>query len=103
MRRREFVGLIGGAAAWPLAARAQQQGTRIRRVAALIGGPANDPVMMNYASAFREGLIKLGWIEGRNLRLDLRFAGDPQSLLAIAAELVRERPEVIFVSTGTAT
>jgi putative ABC transport system substrate-binding protein len=103
MRRREFITLLGGAAAWPLAAQAQQFG-RIRHVGALIGGPASDPITQGYANAFREGLAKLGWIEGRNLRLDLRFAsGEPDRIRAIAGEMVRLQPEVIFVSTGTPT
>jgi putative tryptophan/tyrosine transport system substrate-binding protein len=104
MRRRDFITLLGGtAAAWPLAARAQQPG--IRRIAALIGGgPDNDPVPQSYSAAFRDGLAKLGWVEGRNLRIDLRFAdSDPDRIHASAAELVRLAPEVIFASTGGAT
>jgi ABC-type uncharacterized transport system substrate-binding protein len=103
MKRRDFISLLGGAAAWPLAGGAQQPG-RMRYVGALIGGRGNDPVTQGYANAFRDGLAKLGWIEGRNLRLDLRFgSGDPEHIRSIAAEVVRLRPEVIFVSTGTAT
>jgi putative ABC transport system substrate-binding protein len=104
MKRRQFITLLGGAAAaWPLAARAQQPG--IRRIAALIGGgPESDPVPQSYAAAFRNGLMKLGWVEGRNLRIDLRFAdSDLARIHAAAVELVRLSPEVIFASTGGAT
>jgi putative tryptophan/tyrosine transport system substrate-binding protein len=100
--RRQFITLLGGAAAWPLAAYAQQAGP-IRRVGALIGGSEDDPSSRRYAAAFRDGLAKLGWTEGRNLRIDLRFAVDPDRARAAAAELVSLSPEVIFVSTGVAT
>jgi putative tryptophan/tyrosine transport system substrate-binding protein len=99
MKRRDFITLLGSAAAWPRAARAQQTNP-LRRVAALIGGgPAGDPVSEGYAAAFRIGLAKLGWIEGRNLRLDLRFA-DSDLIHATAAEMIRLGPEVIFAATG---
>jgi putative tryptophan/tyrosine transport system substrate-binding protein len=101
MRRRDFITLLGGAAAWPVAANGQQP-QKVRRVAALIGGgSAGDPVSERYAAAFRSGLIKLGWIEGRNLRLDLRFVDNDLSLVhATAVDMIRLAPEVIFAATG---
>jgi putative ABC transport system substrate-binding protein len=104
MRRREFITLLGGAvAAWPLAARAQQDG-RVRRVGWLIGSAENDQQSPAGSSALREALAKLGWIEGRNLRIDLRFgAGDPATVRAYAAELISLTPDVIFANSGTAT
>jgi ABC-type uncharacterized transport system substrate-binding protein len=102
MRRRDFIILLGGAAAWPLAARAQPV-ERTRRVGVLIGGAASDPRSQRYAMAFREELAKLGWVEDRNLRIDLRFAVDSDQGQASAAELVSLAPDVIHVSTGAPT
>jgi putative ABC transport system substrate-binding protein len=104
MRRREFISLLGGAAAaWPLAARAQQDG-RVRRVGLLSGGAENDPTWPGNVAALREGLAKLGWIEGRNLRIDFRFsAGEPDRMRAYAAELVSLAPDLIVTNTGAAT
>jgi putative ABC transport system substrate-binding protein len=97
IRRREFLTLLGGAAAaWPLAAGAQQGGL-VKRVGVLAG--SDDERM----GAFREGLQKLGWIEGRNLRIDLRFTGgDPDRIRTYAVELVTLAPDVI-VTTSRAT
>ena len=102
IRRRNFVGLLGGAIAFPLAARAQQA-ERMRRVGVLIGGSASDPRSQRYASVFRDELAKLGWIEDRNLRIDLRFAIDSDQSQASATELVSLAPDVIHVSTGAPT
>jgi putative ABC transport system substrate-binding protein len=104
MHRRSVLSLLGtSAAAWPLAARAQQDG-RVRRIALLIGGAENDRDQQAYLGALREGLAKLGWIEGRNLRIDLRFgAGDPDAIRAYAAELAGLTPEVIVTNTGATT
>ena len=74
MRRREFIGLLGGSAAWPLTARAQPAG-RVRRLGVLVGLADDDPGMKPRLVALRHGLERLGWVDGRNLRIDLRHAG----------------------------
>jgi integrase len=74
LRRREFIAGLGGAAAWPLAARAQQ-GDRVRRIGVLIGSDENDPVNKTYVSAFTQALAELGCTDGRNVRMDLRWGG----------------------------
>ena len=75
MRRREFITLLGGAAAaWPLAARAQQA-ERMRRIGVLMASAADDPVGRARIEAFQQGLQQLGWTEGRNVRIDTRWAG----------------------------
>jgi putative tryptophan/tyrosine transport system substrate-binding protein len=103
MRRRQFITLLGGAAAWPLAARAQQD-ERVRRVGWLIGRAENDPFTQASRAAFQEALAKLGWIEGRNLRIDLRFAADdPYRIRAYAMELVGLAPDVIVTGSAVAT
>jgi putative ABC transport system substrate-binding protein len=101
MRRREVITLIGGAAAaWPLAARAQQGQ---RRVAVLIAIPETDPEGQLRIAAFRGGLQNLGWIEGRNIQIDYRWStGNAERLKAAAAELVGLRPDVIFAGNTTA-
>jgi putative ABC transport system substrate-binding protein len=103
VRRREFITLLGGAAAaWPLAAKAQQD-RRVRRVGVLIG-EADSAAAQIRLTALREELAKLGWFEGRNLRIDLRVgAGNPDRTRAYAAELVGFAPEIIVVSSGAAT
>jgi len=96
MRRRDFITLLGGAAAWPVVARAQESG-RGRRLGMLMGGDEGDPVFKDRVAAFKGTLADLGWIEGRNLRLDVRWAGrDPESMRVFTTELVDLRPEVIF-------
>jgi putative tryptophan/tyrosine transport system substrate-binding protein len=104
IRRREFITLLGGAAAaWPIAARGQQDG-RARRISLLVGGAENDREMQAGRVALQEALAKLGWVEGRNLRIDLRFgAGDPDAIRAYAAELVGLTPDVIVTNTGATT
>jgi putative ABC transport system substrate-binding protein len=71
MRRLDFITLLGGAAAWPLAARAQQR-ERMRRIGVLIGRDENDPVAKTMVSTFTQVLADSGWIDGRNLRIELR-------------------------------
>ncbi len=101
MRRREFIVLLGGAAAWPLAAQAQQP-DRVKRLGILIGGTEAD-----YAATNRQlldGLAQLGWTETRNLRIDYRLAGsnDPAVIRPHAEALVRAAPDVIYASPATA-
>jgi putative ABC transport system substrate-binding protein len=101
MRRREFIALLGGAAAtWPFGARAQQQG-RPRRVALLMNLPENDRWSKRCVSAFQQGLLDLGWVEGRNIQIDYRFAtDDPRSVPVSVAELVALKPDVILASAS---
>jgi putative ABC transport system substrate-binding protein len=99
IRRREFISLIGGATAWPIAARAQTE--RMRRVGGLVAGAEDLPSTQATAAVVREGLRQLGWIEGRNIRIDYRFAAGPDSLRSAAAELVGLEPDVL-VANGAA-
>jgi putative tryptophan/tyrosine transport system substrate-binding protein len=103
MRRRKFITLIGGAAAaWPLAARTQQA-ERVRRIGMLIPFRENDPETQARLAAFKQQLQKLGWAEGRNLRIDYRFAGDNIERIRIGAEeLVAVAPDVIVVYANPA-
>ena len=78
IRRREFITLLGGAAAWPLEARAQQ-GDRVRRIGYLDAGDENDPLAKPDFSAFTQALAGLGWTNGRNVRMDVRWAGGERS------------------------
>jgi putative ABC transport system substrate-binding protein len=95
MKRREFITLLGGAAAWPLASRAQQ-GDRIRRIGVLMAYDENDPLAKASVSAFTQALAGLGWADGRNMRMDLRWAGDDiNRIRALAQELVRLQPDII--------
>jgi len=99
VKRREFIRLIGGAPlGWPIAARAQQ-GDRVRQIAVLMGS-ADDAEGHRHLTAFREGLQALGWIDGRNLRTDYRWAaGDADRMRAFAEEVVKQRPEVMLIET----
>ncbi len=101
MRRREFITLLGGAAAWPVTARAQQ-GERMRRIGALMGYPESDPEGQARVAAFRDGLQKLGWTEGRNIRMDIRWVtpDDAESRRRFAKELVALQPDLLL-SHGT--
>jgi putative tryptophan/tyrosine transport system substrate-binding protein len=101
MRRREFITLLGGAAAWPLAARAQQP-ERMRRIGVLIALAADDPESQRRLTAFAQGLQELGWTDGRNIRIETRWtAGDTDRMRRHAAELVALAPDVILASGGT--
>ncbi len=100
MRRRQFITLLGGAAAWPLAARAQQP-AKIRRVGVLMNLSESDLEAQRLVTAFRDGLTELGWADGRNLRIDYRWAGgDVGRIRAFAKELVELSPDII-VGYGT--
>jgi putative ABC transport system substrate-binding protein len=102
VRRREFITFLGGAAAWPLAARAQQP-ARMRRIGVLNAFAENDPEEQANLAAFRQALEKLGWTDGRNVRIDYRWGGaDPGRIRAHAIELVGLQPDVILVSTALA-
>jgi len=103
MRRREFISLLGGmTVAWPLAARAQQAGP-VRRIGVLIGFEESDPDVQSWFAAFRGALAKLGWTEGSNLRIELRWAGDPDRMKTFAKELVDLRPDAILSVTTPVT
>ena len=103
MKRREFITLVGGAAAaWPLAAQAQQ-GERMRRIGVLVGLAENDPEMKERLAGFRQGLEKLGWSEGGNVRIDYRFAPAGTQAHLLAKELVALRPDVILAQSTPAT
>src|SRR5262245_62761679 len=85
LRRREFITLVAGAAAWPIAARAQQ----IKRIGVLMSSVTSDAAPQTYLKAFVQGLRRLGWIDGENLRIETRWtAGDPTLSAAYAADLV---------------
>jgi putative tryptophan/tyrosine transport system substrate-binding protein len=101
MKRREFITLVGGAAAaWPLAARAQQE--RVRRIGVLMNGTATDTIPQSYVAAFVQELRQLGWTEGRNLRIDVRWnAGDAALARIYAAQLIGLTPDVILTASTT--
>ena len=102
MKRREFITLIGGMAAWPLAARAQQP-ERVRRIGVLMTGPADDREGQSRVASFLRGLQELGWTAGGNLRIDYRWANDNAHRRQYAAELIALAPEVILASTSVST
>jgi putative ABC transport system substrate-binding protein len=96
LRRREFIAALGGPAAWPLAARAQQ-GDRVRRIGVLMPGDENDPTWKPRLSAFTQALGDLGWTDGRNARMDVRRGGgDINRRRALAHELVGLQPDIIL-------
>jgi putative ABC transport system substrate-binding protein len=100
IRRREFITALGGAAAWALAARAQQGG-RMRRIGVLMPYDETEPVGKTQVSAFTQALAGLGWTDGRNVRMELRWSGDDINRIgALAQELVGLRPDIIL-ATGT--
>src|SRR5215471_15602401 len=100
-KRREFITLLGGAAAaWPLAARAQQ-GERVRRIGELLSTVESDPRGLEYITAFAQGLAELGWTAGRNVRIEYRWgAGDPDRFRGHAADLVALSPDVVLAAGG---
>jgi putative tryptophan/tyrosine transport system substrate-binding protein len=103
MRRREFIAGVGSAAAWPVVSRAQQ-GDRVRRISVLMTGDENDLDKKRRLSAFIQALTGLGWTDGRNVRLDVRWGGDDANRIrALAQELVGLQPDIILTSTTPAT
>jgi putative ABC transport system substrate-binding protein len=101
MRRREFITLVGGAAAGPFAARAQQA-ERLRRIGILFPGAADDPLFQARYGAFLQGLQQSGWAIGRNVRIETRWALGPSDLRRHAGELVALAPDVILANGGSA-
>ena len=100
MRRRDLITLIGAATTWPLALRAQQP-ERLRRVGVLLGVPENDPETNSRVRAFRLGMRDAGWVEGRNLQIEYRYAGtDRDTIKKHVAELIRLAPDVILANSG---
>ena len=102
MKRREFIAGLGGAVAtWPVVAQAQIE--RVRRVGVLVALGEQSTEGQSYMQAFRDGLVKLGWVVGRNLHVDYRWGGaDPDVLRKSAAELVALRPDVLLAGTTSA-
>src|ERR1700756_2316568 len=104
LQRREFITLLGGAAAWPVATHAQQS-ERVRRIGVLMGYAESDSEAQAQIAAFRDGLQKLGWTEGRNTRIDTRWAtpDDADSMQRFAKELVALQPDLILSHTTPTT
>ena len=103
MKRREFITLLGGAAAWPLAARAQQPGA-MRRIGVLVAAAADEPEYQARMAAFLQRLAQLGWTDGDNVRIDTHWATtNADELRRQAAELPALAPDIILSATGTAT
>src|SRR5215212_6338687 len=103
MQRREFIGLIVSAVTWPHLARAQQA-DRMRRIGVLFGSATDDSEYQTRFGAFLQGLQQLGWADGRNVRIDTRWATtNPDDIRRHAAELAALAPDVILAATGTAT
>ena len=103
MKRREFITFAGGAAAWPLAVRAQQS-AQMRLIGVLMGYAESDPLAQSEVAELRNGLAKLGWTEGQNLHLELRWsAGNSNRIRTLSKELVGLRPDVIVSQTTQVT
>jgi ABC-type uncharacterized transport system substrate-binding protein len=100
MRRREFIGLLGGVVAIPLVARAQQ-GEQLRRIGVLMSVAADDPEGKARFTALQQGLQQLGWVDGRNVRIETRWSGGKaDDARRYAAELIALAPDVILASGG---
>ena len=103
MRRREFISLLGGAAAWPLTSQAQPR-ERVRRIGVLMHLAADDPDGQSRLAAFLQGVQEAGWIVGRNVAIDVRWAaGNVELMNQFAKELVAREPDLIFVTSTPAT
>ena len=103
MRRRQFLGVLGAAATWPVAARAQQA-ERVRRIGMLLGFPDTDPESPARIELFQQTLDRLGWKEGRNVHIDYRWAGAERNRLQMhAKDLIRAMPDVVVAETSPAT
>src|SRR6516162_7923765 len=103
MNKRKFITLLGSAAAWPLAARAQQ-GDRVRRIGVLMAGEETDPTAKARVSAFTQALAVFGWIDGRNVRIDLRWHDDDiNRIRALARELVGLQLDIIVTAWAAGT
>jgi putative ABC transport system substrate-binding protein len=103
LRRRDFIAGLGGAAAWPLSARAQQ-GDRVRRIGVLMFGDENDALPKTQVSAFTQALADSGWMDGRNVRMDVLWGrGDTNRIRALAQELVGLKPDIIVTGGTPAT
>jgi ABC transporter substrate binding protein len=101
VNRRALITLLGGAAVWPMAARGQQ-GERMRRIGVLMNAAATETVPQAYVAAFAQGLRQLGWTEGQNLRVDVRWnAGDAQLARIYAAQLIGLMPDAILTASTT--
>ena len=101
MKRRAFIAVLGSAAAWPFAVRAEKSGG-VRRVGVIMGFAENDEVWQIYLATFRQALQALGWTEGRDIRFDYRFTGDSEERMrSMAEEIVGLAPDVILVSTNS--
>src|SRR5215468_8060518 len=101
MKRREFISLLGGATAWPLAVHAQTK--QMRRIGVLMGLVASDPEAQSRVVAFEDGLQELGWVKGRNLSIEYRWAGDGSVLHDHAAELLAMAPDLILANSTPVT
>src|SRR5262249_13167680 len=102
MKRREFITLLGGAAAWPLAARAQQPAGQVRRIGVLMNGTGTEARLQSYLAAFVQGLHQIGWNEGQNVRIDVRWNnGDADLARTHAAQLIGLMPDVILAVSTT--
>src|SRR5215831_4702073 len=103
IQRRKFLATLGGAAACPLAARAQQA-ELMQRIGVLTTFAENDALIQSYQAAFRKRLDEAGWQDGHNIRIDYRWAaGSAERLQLLAKELVESKPDLIFAQTTSAT
>jgi putative tryptophan/tyrosine transport system substrate-binding protein len=102
VKRRRFMAVLGGATAWPLVGHAQQP-ERVRRVGVVLLWSENDPLARASVTTFAQALVGFGWVEGKNIRIDYRFAaGDPTRFKTYAAELVGLSPDVLLAGASPA-